>query len=91
MPPLNARTVWGGIALGACLVSAALALRGCPPTGVGSIKVGSPSQWHKEPTAPAPTWNSRKVPRKTQKVPSTNQAPYKSIKDVVKERTTSPA
>jgi hypothetical protein len=85
MLPLNARTVFCGMVLVACLVSAALALPGCQPAGVGSIKVGSPGKWHKAPVAP----ESRKVPRNRQKGPPAGQAPYKSIKDEIKERSSS--
>jgi hypothetical protein len=84
MFPLNVRTLCGWMAFAACLVSAALAFRGCQPGGLGSIKVGSPSQWRKEPAAPAPS--PRKVSRNTRKGPPAAQAPYKSIKEQMKDR-----
>jgi hypothetical protein len=87
---LNARTICGGTALAACLVSAAFAARSCQPAGLGSIKVGSASQWHKEPSAPAPAWNPKRAPRRTRKEPPADQAPYKSLKDQMKERATNP-
>jgi hypothetical protein len=86
MHPLNTRTVCGGIALAACLASAALALRGCQPTGLGSIKVGSPSQWHKQPMSPGPIQKSKPVPRRTRQAPPADQPPYRSIKDQMKDR-----
>jgi hypothetical protein len=89
MHPLNARTICGGTALAACLVSVAFALRGCQPTGMGSIKVGSPSQWHKEPTAPAPAQKSKLAPRRTRMAPPADHVPYKSLRDQLKERATS--
>jgi hypothetical protein len=90
MLPLNARTVCGGMALAACLVSAAFALRGCHPAGLGSIKIGSSSLWHKEPAAPTPSWNPKRATGRTRKVAPADQAPYKSVKDQMKERAMSP-
>ncbi len=86
MLTMNARTVCVGTALAACLVSAAFAIRGCQPAGLGSIKVGSESQWHKEPAAPAPVQRRKLAARRTRQAPSADQAPYKSLKDQLKER-----
>ena len=45
----------------ACLIALVPTLPGCQPEGAGSIKMGSPSQWHKEPEAPSPRSKSKKV------------------------------
>jgi hypothetical protein len=85
MLPSNVRTVCGWMAFAACLVSAALAFRGCRPAGLGSIKVGSTSHWRKEPAAPAPPSNPRRVVRRMPQGPPPDQAPYRSIKDLAKD------
>jgi hypothetical protein len=87
MLPSNVRTVCGWMAFAACLVSATLAFRGCRPAGLGSIKVGSPSQWRKEPVAPpAPSWNPKRVVKRMPQGPPADQAPYRSIKDLLRDR-----
>jgi hypothetical protein len=73
------------MAFAACLVSAAIAFRGCQPAELGSIKVGSSSQWRQEPTAPAPRSNPKRVVKRMLLAPPTALAPYKSIKDQMKD------
>jgi hypothetical protein len=86
MLPSNVRTVCAGMACAACLVAAAVAVRSCQPAELGSIKVGSPSQWRREPAAPALRSDPKRVAKRTPPEPTAAQAPYKSIKDLFKDR-----
>ena len=70
----------------ACLIALVPTLPGCQPEGAGSIKMGSPSRWHKEPEAPSPRWKSKKVTSRTPKEKPGAQAPFKTIKDQMREQ-----
>ena len=86
MLPSNVRTV--------CALDASLPVSFPPPSpfgvasrqGLGSIKVGGPSQWRKEPSAPARDLESEEGSRNAGRGPLPIQAPYKSIKDQMKDR-----
>ena len=86
MPAVDQRWLRVGFALTALVFAAALVVSGCQPEGAGSIKMGSPSQWHKEPEAPSPRSKSKKATSQTPKEKPGDQAPFKTIKDQMREQ-----
>jgi hypothetical protein len=68
------------------LIALVLAHPGCQPEGAGSIKMGSRSQWHKEPEAPAARAKAKKATSRTIHEKPGSQEPFKSIKDQMRER-----
>jgi hypothetical protein len=72
----------------ALLIVLVIPAGGCQPQGAGSIKVGSPTQWHKEPEAPSPRSKPRKAGLRSPHEKPADQAPFRSIRDQMRERDT---